>query len=185
MVLDGLVPFDGDGHWHLCLDYRKNRSVPRITYVDVECDSESKIADTFTHYLQLLKVDFGDNDYFIPSVSDIEAVKSAVGRLLGITFKDPDSWAHGYPIHLARVSKTNEPEWLWISPNLVPRGFVRKGDSRYDELRHIMPGEALQYPTLLEKSFIVTFTDAVRPAILQAFRDASIEIRAMKDTLGG
>jgi hypothetical protein len=25
--LDGLIPFDGDGHWYLCLDYRKDSKV--------------------------------------------------------------------------------------------------------------------------------------------------------------
>src|SRR5215510_10309603 len=39
--LAGLVPFDGDGHWHLCLDYRQNSTAPVVTYVDVECDRES------------------------------------------------------------------------------------------------------------------------------------------------
>jgi hypothetical protein len=182
--LDGLVPFDGDGHWHLRLDYRNGRSSPCITYVDVECDSESKIAITFSNYLRLLKFDVGENDFFIPSVSDVEDVKTVVGRLLGIAFEEPDSWAHGYPVHRARVSNFDDPEWIWISPNLVPRGFVRDDDRGYDELRQMMHGQAKRYPNLPEKSFIVTFTDGARPAILAAFRAASIELRAIKDMLG-
>jgi hypothetical protein len=42
--LDGLIPFDGDGHWRLRLDYRGDRSIPAVTYVDVECDNEHEIA---------------------------------------------------------------------------------------------------------------------------------------------
>ena len=38
--LQGLVPFDGDGHWHLCMDYRADSERPSVAYVDVECDSE-------------------------------------------------------------------------------------------------------------------------------------------------
>jgi hypothetical protein len=28
--LEGLVPYDGDGHWHLCLDYRSNSEIPAV-----------------------------------------------------------------------------------------------------------------------------------------------------------
>jgi hypothetical protein len=31
--LQGLVPFDGDGHWHMCLDYRRNSANPSVTVV--------------------------------------------------------------------------------------------------------------------------------------------------------
>src|SRR5688500_6730211 len=33
--LIGLVPFDGDGHWYYCLDYRENATVPAVSYIDV------------------------------------------------------------------------------------------------------------------------------------------------------
>src|SRR5262245_12479401 len=49
--LNGLVGIDGDGHWFLCLDYRKGRKEPSIAYVDVETDHEKNIADSFEHYL--------------------------------------------------------------------------------------------------------------------------------------
>src|SRR5688500_17368868 len=55
--LQGLVPFDGDGHWHLCLDYRKNAHVPAITYADVECDRETHVAESFADYLAMLRID--------------------------------------------------------------------------------------------------------------------------------
>ena len=40
--IEGLVPFDGDGHWHLCLDYRKCKEDPPIVYVDIETDGQEK-----------------------------------------------------------------------------------------------------------------------------------------------
>jgi hypothetical protein len=54
--LDGLVPFDGDGHWHVCLDYRNDQRTPSITYVDIDSDHELAIADSFSTYLALLSV---------------------------------------------------------------------------------------------------------------------------------
>jgi len=35
--LQGLVPFDGDGHWYLCLDFRDSSRTPSITHADIEC----------------------------------------------------------------------------------------------------------------------------------------------------
>src|SRR6185312_1469448 len=49
--LEGLYPFDGDGHWHLCLDYRENWHEPRVTWISTESDSEKRIAGTFAEYL--------------------------------------------------------------------------------------------------------------------------------------
>ncbi|MFO0936321.1 MAG: SMI1/KNR4 family protein [Gemmataceae bacterium] len=57
--LEGLVPFDGDGHWYLCLDYRNNAEMPRITFVDIECDKESNVADSFVDYLDRLQLNVG------------------------------------------------------------------------------------------------------------------------------
>src|SRR5262245_18293453 len=51
--LHGLYPFDGDGHWNLCLDYRNTPKCPVITCVDTEADTQSHIADSFAHYLSM------------------------------------------------------------------------------------------------------------------------------------
>jgi SMI1-KNR4 cell-wall len=48
--LEGLAPFDGDGHWHLCLDYRKSKDHPQVTYIDTETDQEESIAASFGEY---------------------------------------------------------------------------------------------------------------------------------------
>jgi len=41
-----LLPFDGDSHWNLCLDYRANKEEPCITLLG-EGGEEKKIANTF------------------------------------------------------------------------------------------------------------------------------------------
>ena len=48
--LDGLLPFDGDGHWHLCLDYRENNVIPKVSYIDIECNTQQVIANSFGEY---------------------------------------------------------------------------------------------------------------------------------------
>lgn len=56
-----LIPFDGDGHWDLCLDYRQSptdstglRTDPAVVVIDTEKpdpDIESFVADSFETYL--------------------------------------------------------------------------------------------------------------------------------------
>ncbi len=181
MELDGLVPFDGDGHWHLCIDYRNDPSAPGVSHVDIEGDSESKIAESFGDYLRLLQLTVDEHEFVIPSVTDIEAVKSRVASSLGVEFEVPNSYDHGYPIHRGRCGTAKDPQWVWISPNLVPRGFVREEDRRYKELSGLLPGEAMRFPELGKSSYLLTATDGIRPRVLKAFRDASIELRPLAE----
>jgi hypothetical protein len=165
--LKGLVALDGDGHWYLCLDYRKNLTTPSVTYIDIECDEQVDIAPSFSQYLALLRVDI-DDQYVLESVADIESVKSRLSSWLGVEFDATDSWAHGYPIHRVALGTANNPQWLWLSPNTVLRGFVRVDDPRYGELKDLMAGNAARYPELAKDSFLLSATDGVRAKVLEA-----------------
>lgn len=178
--LNGLVPFDGDGHWNLCLDYRVGNE-PCVTLADIECDHESKIADSFADYLDLLQLDVGDDDLALVDVTDLEGLKRHLALELPIAFDEPDSWAHGYPSHRARSKEFANVCWLWISPNLVPRGFVRPDDERYIELKDKMPGMARRYNELTDKSYILNIVDTVREPVLEALHKASIVFKPLAD----
>lgn len=178
--LTGLVPFDGDGHWHLCLDYRSDSNVPAVSYIDIECDNEQEIAKSFDEYLDLLKVDVEETDFVLPSVDDLEATLLVLGSEMGAPFKPLGSWAHGYPQHRA-PGPGNKPEWIWVSPNLVPRGFVRDDDARYEELHDRLPGEGLRYPELPSSSVLVSVTEGLRATLLSACRARSIDIRPLSE----
>lgn len=60
-----VIPYDGDGHWDLCLDYRRSptdpsglRIDPAIVVIDSECDPQTFVAESFDDYLsQLVPVD--------------------------------------------------------------------------------------------------------------------------------
>jgi hypothetical protein len=182
--LHGLVPFDGDGHWHLCLDYRQNSGIPSITYVDIECDQQSPIADSFADYLAMLQIDVGD-EYVLEAVSDIEAVKAALSSSLAIVFDLPDTWAHGYPTHRARLGTEDNREWVWLGPNTVPRGFVRSDDPRCAELKNLMPGNARRFPELPDGSFILGATDGIRSRVVDACIRCEMIIRPLRDRLKG
>jgi hypothetical protein len=178
--LKGLVPFDGDGHWHLCLDYRKNSANPSITYVDVDGDEQTDIASSFLGYLELLRLEVGD-EYVLESVLDIDTLKSKLSSQLGVNFDPPDSWAHGYPVHRASLRTASQPEWLWLSSNTVPRGFVRMKDPRYEELKELVAGDALLYPELAGGSFLLSTTDGVRAKVLDACARLQITARPLRE----
>ncbi len=173
--LEGLIPFDGDGHWHLCLDYRKNQQAPAITLADIECDEELPIASSFADYLDMLQIRV-DDEYVLEAVADIENVKAGLSVQLGVQFEPPDTWAHGYPTYRARLGadQSQNPEWVWISPNTVPRGFVRKDDPRYSELKDLMPGFADRFPELPANSYILSASDGGRAKVLDACRRSGL-----------
>jgi hypothetical protein len=181
--LEGLVPFDGDGHWHLCLDYREDAKAPAVTYADVECDQQSRVADSFAGYLAQLRVDLGD-EYVLAAVADVEAVKAALSSLLSASFEPPSAWAHGYPSHRAGLGTKRSPEWLWLSPNTVPRGFVRPDDARYDELKDLLPGTADRFPELPAGSYLLSATEGVRKKVIEACVKAGLTVGPLRDYVG-
>jgi len=61
--LNGLIPFDGDGLWSLCLDYRRNARVPAVTFVEISCAIDERVADCFPEYLAQLQLEV-DADFF-------------------------------------------------------------------------------------------------------------------------
>jgi hypothetical protein len=178
--LRGLVPLDGDGHWHLCLDYRRNIEIPSVTYVDVECDRESPIAASFADYLAKLRIDVGE-EYVLEGVSEIEKVTFELSAALGNPFEPPDTLAHGYPTYRARLGTTANPQWVWISPNTVPRGFVRPNDRRYVELKDLMPGYARRFPEAPADACILSATDSVRTTVIAACGRLRMTMRPLRE----
>jgi hypothetical protein len=176
--LRGLVPFDGDGHWHICLDYRRDAVRPSVTYADVECDHESPIASSFPEYMAMLRLDVRDK-FVIEAVRDVETLKAALASLLAVQFDPPDIWNSGYAIHRAALGSEGSPEWVWLSPNTVPRGFVRPEDPRYRELKDLMPGHAQRYPEAPVDGYILTATDGVRAAVIDACARGRLTMRPL------
>lgn len=178
--LQGLVPFDGDGHWHMCFDYRQDKNIPSIAYVDVECDSQSQVAPSFDDYLNLLFVDHRDQ-FAINDFTDFESAMSAVSRAIRSDFSKPDSWAHGYPI--SRASLNGDSDWCWLSPNQVRHGFVRNDDPRYDSLKDVLPDLALRYPELTPTTYILNPSDGARDVVLASCRDAGLTITPLSNVI--
>jgi len=174
--LRGLIPFDGDGHWHLCFDYRRSATVPQISYVDVECDRQSTIADSFRNYLSMLQLE-PKSGYAVESEENIDALIDRLASALSVSFAPPNSFAHGYPEYRAALGTPDDPQWLWVSPNKVPRGFVRPDNARYEQLKNLLPGFARRFPEIPESACFLAATEEVRPRVLDACARARINVR--------
>ena len=154
--LDGLIPFDGDGYWYLCFDYRNNTQSPCISLIDIECDQEKIIAKDFAEYLALLQSDCNtDTDLIIHSKISLEQLAIKLERLLDIKFEHPDSFAQGYPVYQSRIGNN----WLWLHANQVPIGFIREGETNYEDLKHLMKSYTLKFSELDQYSYILQTLD--------------------------
>ena len=151
--------------------------------MDIECDQQSGVAGSFVDYLMMLQIDVGD-EYVVEAVSAIETLKSHLSSVLSIEFDLPHSWAYGYPVHRA-VAAQNNPEWIWISPNIVPRGFVRSDHPRYAELKGSTAGKCLGLPEVPAHSCILSATDGVRSRVIDACTRSQFIVRPLREFLNG
>ena len=153
-ALDGLVPFDGDGHWHICFDYRNQQLEPEITLIGIGSSAEEVIAPSFKAYLSLLVME-DENEYVIETNLPIDEAIKQIAAIATIDFEAPDTWAHGYAMYRSKYLG----KWVWISPNKVPAGFVREDDKRFDELKSQMETSALRFPELPENALLISTSD--------------------------
>jgi hypothetical protein len=84
--LDGLVPFDGDGHWYRCLDFRTAVKNPGTSYIDVECNSEEQIADSFSSFLNLMELAI-ETELVLSNVANLGDARRQLEALFGSPFE--------------------------------------------------------------------------------------------------
>jgi len=182
--LDGLVPFDGDGHWHICLDYRDDVASPKITHIDIECDIERPVAPDFENYLKLLAPEVDEGQFVIYSSEGIEAFAQRLARILKVEFQDMGSYAHGYPSFSAQLGVIRRyPQWIGVCSNSVPRGFVRSDDPDFESLKAGMTGKAKLYPELPESCLIMNVSEQSREKTAATLKINGIEVTALRACL--
>jgi len=173
-----LIPFDGDGHWYLCFDFRDREqdAEPSIIYLALESEYEKPIAPTFGVFLAMLQEPIYPNTIGIVSDDSLAAVVGVLESALNITFEAPDTFAYGYPVYQRQISTDSDglPETIWLSENEVSRGFIRPSEPRYDELIHRLPGTALRMPDYPEVKFILQYSGGIADRVKNACKQASL-----------
>lgn len=179
-----LIPFDGDGHWMLCFDYRERRSNPHISYVDTESLNPSieVMFEDFVQYLTRLKRP-GPEGRLIIGIRDPMAAHDLVrelGQRCKLPFSpEPDVFCSGYPIYSAWEQRGEDHYRINVSPNLVPRGFVRVDDyrlnaRRFDRLRRLFPGSCYRYARHCDVVHILDASEKSETAMAEAVADMGL-----------
>ncbi|MCB6185140.1 SMI1/KNR4 family protein [Leeia sp. TBRC 13508] len=151
-----LIPFDGDGNWHICFDYRQNEE-PCVTYIDLETMEDRLVAQSFSNFLSEL---VPDKEEFVGLIGissdiDINEAKTRLNQLFASKAKEGQGIDDlGYPTYFW-------PHIAGISPNRVPRSFVRSDDPRFSELNNLLQGEALRYPEFPDVNVLVKLTSDI------------------------
>lgn len=176
-----LIPFDGDGHWFLCLDYRSHgkSGEPQVTFVDIENEQEQVVATSFAAFLSALKPELIANGVAILDGLSLEAVVTRLDAAFGKTFDNLDTQSYGYPVYRWALGNGQTREWVWLSPNLVARGFVRQTDPRYRELVDTLAGTAMRLPDDPDVQFILTHTDGLAEIVRTAWSRAALLTRLL------
>lgn len=178
--LEGLIPFDGDGHWYLCLDYRNDQSIPEITYIDTETDYESSIATSFGDYLSQLKL-FVEDEQVICTQKSIKEICQILENFLGAKFDEPNKFDHGFDQYKMQL----KDGWIWLSANQVLKGFVRMDHPRYLDLIELSAEKALRFPELPEGNLIIRFSNqSIENRVLEMFKVKAIEIKPLEEMIG-
>lgn len=157
--LEGLIPFDGDGHWYYCLDYRDDDLNPSVAWIDVECNAQQRTAATFTEFLGMMELRL-DREQVLQNVTGIADARQQLTRVFGAKFEG-DISNIGIPHWTCRTG-TDWHDCFWISPNEVARGYSGKDPAAFQ-----FEGHALRFPELPAHTVILEAPDEK----LEAYRD--------------
>lgn len=155
---ESLIPFDGDGDWEMCFDYRRHgpNAEPEVTLVDVECEEEEPLAASFNAFLLGL-VDSLETSTRIYADVTAEGVGRALAQKLGAPIPRIDASTLGFVKW--RIALRGDHQWCWVSDNRVPASFGR--DAQTGRVR-VSDETALQLPEDPECAVLVSCTEDVR-----------------------
>jgi hypothetical protein len=160
-----LIPFDGDGHWDLCFDYRVTGpdGEPSIAFIDNEVEQDVQVADSFESFLAGLVDEVEQTAIRIYADIGLDEFAEAFAVASGAEVADQGSWNNGYR-HL-RANLGGDGMWAWIGPNRVPSGFRRDGNDVV-----VTSATGLRLPRDEACRLIVEFTAAAAEATHDAVR---------------
>ena len=147
--VNDLIPFDGDGHWAICLDYRKDKSEPAITYIDTESDYEKTIAADFKEYLRQLVISTEWELVSDTGLSMQELAKQA-SDILSTAFNRrwEESGSEFY-------NAAYQEGYVTINSNKVPAGFLRPEETCYEGYLSLKNEWTTKYPNVPGEALLI------------------------------
>ena len=144
--LNHLIAFDGDGHWYHCLDYRDGNQYPCVSYIDVECDSQHRVANSFAEFMGAMELDL-EREMVLAEIEDFEHAKQRLQDIIGVVPEDKTSNI-GIPYSKYQIGDDWQ-DCLWISSNLVAAGYSGDSPSSFK-----FDGATALFPELLDEAVI-------------------------------
>lgn len=180
--VEKLLPFDGDGHWYICLDYRNNTTEAEITYLDMEEDQARKVADNFAEYLSKLayhKFDHGFGFYYgyvIETDKPIQEVVEIIRQRTGITLKDKSRNLIG-----VQYQSTDGYPYTSIETNLTSYGTIGDQPEQAEEFKSLLEKPALRFVELPETAILISIDDEIEEQIVIAALRQDFTVRHMRE----
>jgi hypothetical protein len=175
--LEGLVPFDGDGHWYRCLDFRENGTTPSVAYVDVECNFEYLTADTFSSFLDQMELDI-ENELVLKNVENVDDAIARLEKLFNSHFKVSISNIGVKQLTLQTGKERHA--CFWITSNKVAHGYADSGESS-EKFR--FEGQALLFPELRPETVIFEAPEGYIEFYRAALGDAGLELVGIEEAI--
>jgi hypothetical protein len=142
-----LVPFDGDGHWYVCLDYRKAgaRAEPSVTLVDLELERERRLAPSFDAFLARCDVDAYQQVLGLVTEVPLAQAAERLGKALRRPVSDLGTQLQGAHLYQIALRARGDKAWAFLSANEQPRGWWPEDRPRPPG-RAGLSGTALAWP---------------------------------------
>lgn len=177
-----LLPFDGDGHWYICMDYRNNKTEPEVTFVDMEEDIARKVANDFSEYLSKLAYHqfdhgFGDDySYVIDTDVPIQQVVEHIQKRTGIILKNNST----KPVRSQYQSISGYPSTtVWT--NKTSFGSMNENDEVSEDLKPLLELPAVRYIELPETALFISCDDELYEQVLIKELSTDFTIRHMRE----
>jgi hypothetical protein len=155
------------------LDFRCDAGCPAVSYIDVECNSQNKVADTFADFLDQMELDL-ENERVLGSVANIDDARNRLETLFKSKFENRIS-----NIGVSFLTCQTGKEWdecFWISSNVVAHGYSGDGEESFE-----FKGEALLFPELPEHAVIFQAPSSRMDRYSSQLRDAGYELVEIED----
>ncbi|PPK83810.1 SUKH superfamily protein [Neolewinella xylanilytica] len=174
-----LVPLNGDGHEFICLDYRFDTENPKVTRVDLECNEEEVLGESFESYIEndlLTTQELHDLQPIYTSTISIEELEQILKRYPQFIIMDMGYNLNGY--NQFRIDSQSFKILGFAYDLYVRKGFIRPSEEKYETMKDLMPETVSQLRTAPQhhKTILKFSTHETADLILSALKEENVEV---------